>query len=457
MGQIIPFIARVQASGDWTAAERARLDAMAEGLIAAGGGRVEVIFGTTDAGDPWCVVKDHNEEVLVHVARIDGKFVVHSFVDDVLSEDYDLHAALRDRLREDADGDPDENVVAPFTGRHAQTVIALVVAAAFFYETALAPAEARAAEPIPGTGLEPEPMPAGLAEGPRDQEVVAQASAVVEALAPPSAATHLSLPESAAAPLAAALVLADEALPALASPAPADSPGPDILAAPRETAAPVILGTAGDDLLVGGAGAEWLVGGAGDDTLDGGGGRDTLDGGAGDDRITLTEQATARGGDGADTFVIQAPVTLGDSGILLGSVKDLNLAEGDRVVSDTGRTAILVNPPTAPAPAPPGGRDMAVLAPPTLTLPSDKRVLVDIDGDGVADGYLALRAPAPAPSQTSGGKEGWASNHSGQEVLWSLQTEAGVIVLRLYEDAPALNLKDALAVGRLLDAADLFG
>ena len=81
MGQVVPFIARVRDSGDWTAAERARLQELADRL-AAGGVDVEVIFGATDEGDPWCVVTDGNGDVLIHVARIDGEFVVHSAVDD---------------------------------------------------------------------------------------------------------------------------------------------------------------------------------------------------------------------------------------------------------------------------------------------------------------------------------------------------------------------------------------
>jgi len=44
MGQVVPFIARVRDSGDWTEVERARLQEVADRL-AAGGVHVEVIFG----------------------------------------------------------------------------------------------------------------------------------------------------------------------------------------------------------------------------------------------------------------------------------------------------------------------------------------------------------------------------------------------------------------------------
>ena len=84
MGQVVPFIARVRDSGDWSAAERARLEELADRL-AASGVRVEVIFGATDEGDPWCVVTDENGDVLIHVARIDGRFVFHSSIDDMVN------------------------------------------------------------------------------------------------------------------------------------------------------------------------------------------------------------------------------------------------------------------------------------------------------------------------------------------------------------------------------------
>ena len=130
MGDVVPFIARVRSSGDWTAAERARLQELADRLSGIGGARVEIVFGATDAGDPWCVVTDENGDVLIHVARIDGKFVVHSAVDDALSEGADLHSALRERLNSEVAAEDDSAVVVPFNlgGRQAQTFIALIIA-----------------------------------------------------------------------------------------------------------------------------------------------------------------------------------------------------------------------------------------------------------------------------------------------------------------------------------------
>src|SRR3954464_12046847 len=127
MGDILPFIQKVRSNGEWTAAERARLEELAD-RFAAAGVKVEVVYGVTEDGDPWCVVKDADEEVLVHVARIGGAFVVHSAIDDALREGQDLPSALGERL---SWAEPDDaRVVVPF-GRQAQTLLALIVATAF--------------------------------------------------------------------------------------------------------------------------------------------------------------------------------------------------------------------------------------------------------------------------------------------------------------------------------------
>ncbi|MDP3593908.1 MAG: calcium-binding protein, partial [Phenylobacterium sp.] len=76
MSNVVPFEPRPSAGGGWTAAERARLSDLADRLSASGA-KVEVVYGMTDEGDPWCVIKDENEEVLIHVARINGQFVIH--------------------------------------------------------------------------------------------------------------------------------------------------------------------------------------------------------------------------------------------------------------------------------------------------------------------------------------------------------------------------------------------
>ncbi len=74
MATILPFPA--PRGGDWTASERAGLNELAARF--AGEAGIEVAFGRTDAGDPWCVVLDARDEVLVHIAREGRDFVAHT-------------------------------------------------------------------------------------------------------------------------------------------------------------------------------------------------------------------------------------------------------------------------------------------------------------------------------------------------------------------------------------------
>jgi hypothetical protein len=417
MGQVVPFIARVRDSGDWSAAERARLEDLAERL-AAGGVHVEVIFGATDEGDPWCVVTDADGDVLIHVARIDGKFVVHSAIDDAVNESVDLHTALRERLVATEEAmTPRSATILPFdlTARQGQTFLALLAATAFFYETAAVGDTAEAGETmhaLPPTDEAPPPEDAA--------PVQEREAAPGVALQPTDMAT--TAPLAAAAPSAAAPAEPDASGPPTpAAQALAASSGADSAAA---SAAPVepairIQGTDGDDLLVGTAADEHIVGGEGDDTLRGGGGNDILEGGAGDDVLEVTGQVIAIGGTGADTFVIQTPTHAGGAETLLGVILDFSGADGDRIFNAAGEavhfrphpsggsgggTDKQTPPPTTPDngfttqltppkpadpgphdPAPPTGGDFTTTVAPPLT-----RVDVDLDGDGVADGYLLL-------------------------------------------------------------------
>ncbi|WP_068876118.1 calcium-binding protein [Phenylobacterium sp. CCH9-H3] len=424
MGQVVPFIARVRDSGDWTAAERARLQELADRL-AASGVDVEVIYGATDEGDPWCVVTDGAGDVLIHVARIGGKFVVHSAVDDAINENADLHTALRDHLAATEGALADQSAtILPFglTARQGQTFLALVVAAAFFYETTAVGGTAEAAE-LPDLPPDEPSMPQPDADAPVQERDLATQGATLQQQAPgaATAAAAALLPTEAfaaadrgapddGAQAAAPVELADEAPAAkveaiLPAAAPAEPPA-------------TIIGTDGDDRLTGTTADERIVGGAGNDTLNGGGGRDLLIGGAGDDRIELAEGATAVGGEGADTFVIQAPVQLGNAATLLGVILDFSSFDGDKLITAGGRTIQL---PARPAPPAEGGVTTTdsegagdrsgggggggftgqggdpTLAPPgdgtfgpTLVGPPLTRVEVDFDGDGVIDGYVLV-------------------------------------------------------------------
>lgn len=446
MGQVLPFVARVRDSGDWSAAERARLEALADQLQA-NGVKVEVVFGATDAGDPWCVVTDADGDILIHVARIGGVFVVHSAIDDVVREDADLHAALRDHLDSAgmAEAQPTATIL-PFAlgGRQGQTFLALLAAAAFFYETLGDPAPAEAAEPAlaPAPSDEPLPPPSDHDAPAQEREVVAQATVLhdpqpnTSSLAPPEhPAPETALQAAAEHPL-------PDPAPEPAHAAPVETPRvvPDPEPAPH---AETIRGGAGDDLLVGTAADEHIEGGAGNDTLVGGGGHDTLDGGAGDDRIVLAPQALAIGGKGADTFVVEAPAHADHPDTLLGVVLDFSEADGDRLVTAQGdfiRVGFGNGKPPAEGSgeSPSGGGETSQGQPATQETPSGghfqfgtssptttdggartpdhdsfatatfTRVDVDFDGDGVADGYVLVGHREPPPADPAASHDGTA-------------------------------------------------
>jgi hypothetical protein len=411
MGDILPFVARVRDSGDWTPSERARLEALADQFTKAGV-HVEVIYGATDDGDPWCVVKDANEEVLVHVARIGGRFVVHYAAQDTFEEGADLPSALGARLVEvHTDQEHQDEVVVPFSlaGRQAQGLLALIVATAFFYDTR----DAQAATPI-----EHDPAPtsdapeiAAVAALPLEthdkpeRDATAHAAVMADPRPEPVSPAHTGSPEEptpAIEPPTRPLAEHAEPTPPTGSRLdPAPTPAVAHASAVEVDAPHTLSGGAGADLLVGGSGADLIVGGAGDDTLQGGGAPhgqfDTLVGGAGDDRIELGPQVVASGGEGADTFVFHAPVHMGEASTLLGVVLDFHAGAGDRFVIAHGGPVSLTNGGTAP---PPEGFTFTSLArqpdaqgphgPETSAPVTWTRMNVDLDGDGRIDGYVML-------------------------------------------------------------------
>ena len=415
MGDILPFVARVRDSGDWTPAERARLEALADQFTKAGV-HVEVIYGATDDGDPWCVVKDSNEDVLVHVARIGAKFVVHFAAQDTLEEGVDLPSALGARL-DDLPDVPQANGggdVVPFSlaGRQAQSFLALIVATAFFYETR----EALAAQDAPHDAAAPSDASdlaalavAPMASEPTERGLPAHSLALADPAPQPAAAAQTSTSaDETPAPALKAAASKDE------PPAASARPHPETEVAAAPAAAPLTIahaegpqtltGSSGNDHLVGGSGADLIQGGAGDDTLQGGGAGhgqlDTLDGGAGDDRIEVTAQVVATGGEGADTFVIHAPVMFGHAGTLLGTITDFDAAHGDRLVDFRGlQIAVVPGPPNLPAGFGPNARPGAPDA--------GTQVYLDFNHDGHADGFVLMThgppgAHAPAEPEPAG-------------------------------------------------------
>lgn len=340
MTNVVPFAPRLVARDGWTVSELGRLAELAERLSARGA-KVDVVYGSSDIGEPWCVITDGDDEVLIHVARIDGQFVIYDAAEDAVQEGESLWEAFDHLLGPDW-RDEREDVIVSLPMRQAQAVIALVVAVGFIAEAALVDT-AQAAEAEAGQAEAPQAvvLPAASLEetdAQRPERLLAEKRDTDER---PGANTPTPLRMEAAtdAPQAA------EVEPSLI----AQAPKPEVeqldLSSGGETlqagdGGETLGGGAGDDSLMGGAGGDLLLGGAGADTLDGGGARDgeadLLDGGAGDDWLNLGVNTIAFGGQGADVFNLT-----GVGGQTVNVITDFSVEDGDKIVFNGARPTVL--------------------------------------------------------------------------------------------------------------------
>lgn len=391
MGTVLSFGNRVLGSGQWTASERSRLDALTERFFG-GGEKVQVVFGATDDGAPWCAVTNQDDEVLVHVARVADQFLVHFVTEDVMAKGANLREALGQWLSPE----PDRiGVVVPFSRVSNGANLLVLLAVANFLEDQLRLIAPHLAET--GAWLATDP--------PVDDPVSTPGPDTADRASDEEAAPSQAPSDTPASPAATTLSSTQAEVPDQAAPrvqnagtpevsASAESDKPDLLAAaPKETPREV-QGDDGDNLLVGGPRAERLTGGPGNDLLIGGGGRDTLDGGPGDDRIVLSAEAVANGGAGSDTFVISAPAVMDHPDTLLGTILDFNAGQGDRLVVHEGELAFTSRPDGQPTD--PGFTSQTDI---------DQRVEIDFDGDGRADGYVLLTAASSHAVLTTGAAE----------------------------------------------------
>ena len=381
MGAILSLANWIRDSGQWTATERDRLEALTEHFP--GGANLEVVFGTSDDGAPWCAVTNEDGDVLVHVARVANQFLVHVVGEDVVSRGDNLREALGRWLSPGLDR---PGVVVPFARQQNGLDVMILMAFATLVEEALRHHMPQATEgeawpadhPVMGMKaqakllplLQAEAGPHAVGHGSADDDPSARvAAALMPALAMAAAidpSASASPPAEPAAPVQTAEV-----------PQPAQHAPDGARTEPHLMLATVIRGGDGDDLLVGGSGAEHLIGGAGNDVLIGGGGRDLLEGGAGDDWIVLASEARASGGSGADTFVISAPAVLDRADTLLGEILDFNAKEGDRLMTAHGEVVTLPRWDDVPDGRPPAER-------------GSHKVEVDVDGNGRVDGYVLI-------------------------------------------------------------------
>lgn len=420
MGEVLAFAPRPLA-GDWTANERGLLLLLTQHLESSYG-EVDGVFGQTDSGDPWYVVTDANQDVLVHIARIDGQFVVHDAAIDMFHQVGSLWSALRQVL---ASGAPEEpaGVVVAFNpaSREAQSFLSLVIAVGLYLEL-------RDIDFGEAGRLNFEAMPRA-----DDPAIEGVASKLIAALNVEAARVdgHGAVPAPSMADVPAALAIKPEGIKVAAVEAP--MMGPDGLAvvktahiqttapeAPRADQAPraltdapttsesggtqgfagtqsVITGTAGNDNIVGSPNADVIHGGAGDDRIDGGGahsGIDRIDGGAGDDQIVMGARVVASGGPGADTFLVSANLPGSKAEALLGVILDYSAAKGDHlavlgkghltVVSSTAVSNVLAAQEVTL------GEATAHLVTDVTHTVAGTRVGFDVNGDGGEDVFILL-------------------------------------------------------------------
>lgn len=419
MGEVLAFAPRPPA-GDWTASERGLLLLLTQHLQSSYGD-VDVAFGQTDSGDPWYVVTDANQDVLVHVARIEGQFVVHDAAVDMFHEVGSLWTALRQVLASGVQQEP-AGVVVAFNpaSREAQSFLSLVIAVGLYLELrdagfgdiartdfATLPRsenlaiEGVASKLISALNLDAENTGAKAERHEAPANENAPATPIKPQGAPPLA---IEGPWAALASLAFSKAPQGPAVAPAAASEPPATVEPQANATAQEPslqgfvgAKAAINGGPGDDNIVGTAEAEVIRGGAGDDRIDGGGARtgvDRIDGGAGDDHIVMNARVVASGGPGADTFLVsaKAPETRADA--LLGVVLDYAAAKGDHLaVMGEGRLTVVstaaVNNVLAAQEQALGEATAHLVTDVTQTV-AGTRVGFDIDGDGHEDVYILL-------------------------------------------------------------------
>jgi Ca2+-binding RTX toxin-like protein len=430
MGEILAFSHKPPA-GDWSANERGLLTLLTQQL-ASSYGEVDGIFGQTDSGDPWYVVTDANQDVLVHIARIDGQFVVHDAAVDMFHQVGSLWGALRQVLSSNVDDQGAVVVAFNPSSREAQSFLSLVIAVGLYLELRgldMGEAGRLNFESLPRVddpaidGVAAKLIAALNLEADRVQSHAAPASAtaheangstppvkaaavqgvIVETAAP----GHDGLPVEKVSHLAQ---IAPGSSSLTAAPAPEEREGQydlttyasrhgDVSSTGLAASGPAItMGTAGNDTLIGGSLGEVIAGGAGDDYIDGGGARkgevDRIDGGAGDDRIVMNARVVASGSAGADTFLIAATTPADKAATLLGVVLDYSAAKGDHLaVMGQAHVTVVNTVAVADVLAAQG----ATLGETTATMVTDvthavagARVGLDLNGDGREDVFILL-------------------------------------------------------------------
>ena len=423
MGEILAFSPRPPAT-DWSANERGLLLLLTQQLESTYGD-IDVVFGQTDSGDPWFVVTDANQDVLVHIARIDGQFVVHDAAVDMFHQVGSLWGALRQVLSSNVEGQSGVVVAFNPASREAQSFLSLVIAVGLYLELRGVemgeagrlnfenlpriddPAiEGVASKLIAALNLEADRAQGHIAPQAAASAPVKPAAAQVIAIET-AAQGHDGLPQVDASHLSHAASSSASASPApLPQPADGEREGQyelslnnaDVRELAFAGAKAAVVGTNGDDYLHGTAEGEVIAAGAGNDYIDGGGAGkgqvDRIDGGAGDDRIVMNARVVASGSAGADAFLVSAEPPKDKAETLLGVVLDYHASKGDHlVVMGKGEMTVVTTAAVNDVLAVQGATlNEAVAAQVTdvTRAVSGVRVGFDLDGDGREDVFILL-------------------------------------------------------------------
>lgn len=336
MGVVLPL--KRSGPQDWTASERAWLEALVDHLTAGEGG-LTLEFGRSDVGDPWCVLTDGRDETLLHAARIKGQVVVHHAPEDVLTEDDDLREALR-RVFGPEWLAPSPATVHAFAGlpATASAVVALIVLGWLDSRTGLfSETSDDGAPPLtdPSTGEHLEDGAPVRSSGSPSSEATGSGELGPGATSPtPVETASLPAPQTSDSRAAPALRTTDPVT-ERASDEPAPQPAPPVSPASGEIA----------DFR-----------GGGDFTAE-----------VAIARVLLEPGGHAYGGPSADVFVVPAGADPEGNGLL-----DLGLLTGFDPVLDRFETA--------------GG------APVRFFADTPDRIRLDLDGDGESDAVIRLVA-----------------------------------------------------------------
>jgi Ca2+-binding RTX toxin-like protein len=427
MGEILAFSPRPPAT-DWSANERGLLLLLTQQLETTYGD-IDVAFGQTDSGDPWYVVTDANQDVLVHIARIEGQFVVHDAAVDMFHQVGSLWGALRHVLSSSVESQTGVVVAFNPASREAQSFLSLVIAVGLYLEL-------RGVELGEAGRLNFENLPRI-----DDPAIEGVASKLIAALnleadrAESHVAPQAAQGEAADAPPVKAVAVQGVAIETVAqgqdglppvdgshvrhasTPAASSETHPvpqgdgereglyelalgnaDIRELAFAGARAAVVGSNGDDVLHGTAEGEVIAGGAGNDYIDGGGAGkgqiDRIDGGAGDDRIVMNARVVASGSAGADTFLISARQPSDKAEALLGVVLDFQASKGDHLaVQGKGELTVVTTAAVNDVLAVQGATlNETVTAQVTdvSRAVSGVRVGFDLDGDGREDVFILL-------------------------------------------------------------------